>query len=718
MPQALAAAAQAAAAAAASAAAAAGAGATLQTLAALAAYTATYVAAAAAGTAITSALAPDAPKPEQIKASKRQPRPPRVSGNGTARLGIAYVLFEASANFSYDVGAVHDGLTQGPTGRFWLNDDEAFIDGSGWVVGFGGKRYTPNHVKFQTRNGLPTETAYSEVVAALPSIWTNDHRGDGIASLAMICNHADAKYFSEDFPNGLPIPSAEWDMSLVYDPRDDDQDPADPSTWSFTGPSGDQGRNPALCLLWYLCFAEGGPQLDYARRVAPVVSYWIEAANVCDELVPLKAGGFEPRYRMGGAWTWDSSPSSIIRNYRDTFDGWLSPDGNGRLIVYAGKYYEPPESDTITATTAYQLRRFTNDEDSVNEFVISFVSADHAYNQVETDPWRDETDIAERGTVSSTSLQLFWVQSNGQARRLAKRAMAQQNATAAGSIRTYLDGLDLMGKRFLRIRLPQEVPTLHDIIVEVEKAELDVTGLGVVFTWKRADPLIDAWNPELEEGDGVDTPGVLAPVYAPVPTITDVIPFYEAISGGAIGVRLQVITDQPVSADLLYAVRWRRTGGVSYEVGSPQEEIAIAGGSYITTSFVPADDDVEVQVAAVAGSGSYTEWSATATANTSTDSVAPSPPDSLAAADGVGQSVITWHNPNSANFYASRLRRGTTAVFGASTPIGSDRLAAAGSIDSYTDTGLAPGTYYYWVVAKNAAGATSAPDGPDSAVVT
>lgn len=702
---------------AANAAAAAGAPAAVQSLAAFAAYSATYVAAAAATATIASALAPDAPKPEQVKASKKQSRPSRVSGNGRARLGMSYCLFEAAANVSYDVGAIHDGLTHGPTGRYWLHDDECEIDGSGWVIGFDNKRYTPEHVKILTRNGLSTETAYAEVVSGLPSIWTNNHRGDGVASLALICNHADLKYQVEDFPNGLPTPSAEWDLSPVFDPRDPAQDWADPSTWSFTGPSGAQGQNPALCLLWYLCFAEGGPQMSYERRILPVVDTWIEAANVCDELVALKAGGTAPRYRMGGVWTWDSSPTSIIRNYLDTFDGWIMPDGRGRLPCFAGKYYAPGPDDVIRTATSYRLRRFDNDEDAVNEFEISFTSPDHAYNSVTTDSWRDETDILLRGVVRTDPLSLDWVQNHPQARRLAKRRMSQQNAPAKGTTRTYLDGLDLLGKRYLRIMLAEEVPTMRDIIVEVTGAEIDLAGLGVTFEWRKADELIDAWNPAAEEGNGVDEVPTVDPIYAPVPEIMDVVPFYDNVSGGTAGVRLQVITDQPVSDDLLYAVRYRRFGNVSYDVGAPQEEVAITGGSYVTTGFVPADDDIEVQVAAVTASGSYTEWSDTFTVNTSTENVAPGQPTDLSAVGAAGSATISWRNPTSLNLDHLQLYRGTSTSFGSATPIGSPIVGGVGEVMGVTDT-VAAGTYRYWVQAFNANGDGSGPTGPATATVT
>lgn len=718
MPQAIAAAAQAAGAYAASAAAAAGASATVQTLAALAAYTATYAAVAVATTAVASALAPDSPKPEAVKATKRQARPSRISGNGRVRIGGAYMLFEASGKFSYDVFAMHDGRVAAFTGRYWLNDDEAFLDGAGWVTGFSGKRYTPQHVKILTRLGQATETAYAEVVSGVPDQWTNDHRGDAIASMAMICNHADQKYLTEDFPNGLPLPTAEMDLAPVFDPRDGAQSPTNPATFTFYG-SPNQGQNAILGLLHYLCFAEGGPHVDYARRIAPVIGHWIDAANVCDEAVALKAGGTEPRYRVGGAWSWDSSPASIIKNYLQACDGWLAPNGEGHLMVYAGKYYAPGTDDVITSAVGYTLRRFSLDEDAVNELVISYVSPDHAYNEVETDPWRDESDILARGAVRSQPMSLPWVQFNGQARRLAKRAMSALNASSSGTITTNLGGLDHLGKRYLRITLAEEVPTLRDIIVEVSKAEIDLAAMQVTFSWARADPNIDAWSPASEEGDGVDAVTRADVIGADIPTIVDVVPFYEALGTGSDGVRLQVIVDAQVRDDLLYAVRWRALGGVSYNEGVPMEETAITGGVYVVTAFVPADTTLEVQVAAVTGAGSYTDWSATETADTSTDSVAPNQPtDGAATSPGAGQAHVTWRNPTSTNFDHARVWRGGAASsFGSATSQGTV-AGAAGALASFDQTGVTAGSYRFWITAENAANTASPPIGPFAVTVT
>ncbi len=713
------AAAQAAGAAAASAAAAAGASAAVQSVAALVAYTATYAAVAVGSAAAAAALAPDPPKPEVVKATKKQSRPVRVSGNGRVRLGGAYMLFEASGRNSYDVIALHDGKVAGFTGRYWLNDDECAIDGSGWVTGFDGKRYTPQHVKILTRLGLATETAYGEIVSALPSLWTSQHRGDGIASLALLCNHADQKYLTEDFPNGLPLPSAETDMAPVYDPRQPGQSPADPSTWTYYGTGGapNPGQNSILGLLHYLCFAEGGPQESFSRRILPAIDYWIAAANVCDEAVALKAGGTEPRYRVGGAWSWDAAPASIIKNYLQTCDGWLAPNGEGHLVVYAGRYYEPTADDVITSAVGYTLRRFSADEDAVNELVITYVSPDHAYNEVETQPWRDESDILARGAVRSQSYSLPWVQWNGQGRRLAKRSMSSLNATASGTLTTNLGGIEHLGKRYLRIQLAEEVPTLRDVVVEVSKAEIDLTAMQVTFSWTRADPNIDAWNPASEEGDGVDAVNRADVVSAEVPTIIDVIPFFETVGTGSDGVRLQVIVDAQVRDDLLYAVRWRASGGVSWSEGVPMEETATTGGVYVVTAFVPADATLEVQCAAVSGAGAYTDWSVTETVDTTTANIAPGQPTDLAATGGAGTAMVSWRNPTSLNLDHLILYRGTSTSFGSASPVGSPIVGGVGEVMGVTDS-VSAGTYRYWVVAFNGNGDGSGPVGPVTATVT
>jgi hypothetical protein len=548
-------------------------------------------------TAAAGALArPNTPDPELAKSTVKQSRPIRRRGYGKARVGGAYMLFEAERNVSWDVLALIDRRIAGPWERFWLHDDEVFLnpDGPDFVVATRpDSRYSPNHVYMEFRYGLATETAYSDVVAAFPGLWTNDHRGDGIASAKLHANHGETKYLQEDFPNGIPLLSVSGKLAMVYDPRDGAQDPDDPDTWEWSD-------NPALILLDYLTTEMG---LSYATAIAPAEGDWIAAANVCEEAVSLKAGGTEERYRCGGTYQADNAPADVIGTILSTFDGWLAQRGDGALTVKAGKYEAPTVTITGDHILDYSFRRFMPDEEAVNELLVSFTSPDHAYNTVETDPWTDDADIAARGRVRSDNLALTWVQSNGQARRLAKRRMSRLGAAMRGTIRTNLYGLTALGERYIRIQNP-EITSMADLVVEVSRMELDLAGMSVTIDWIAADTNIDAWNPATEEGDGptdVDRPAGEA---APVPEVL----YVQRVAGSG-GQQLRIAMTDIGRPDLTYVVRWRRTTEVSFYELSPQTATDEGAVLTVLSSLVPEDVALEVQVQALTGGDRRSDWS-------------------------------------------------------------------------------------------------------------
>src|SRR5262245_34643285 len=97
------------------------------------------------------------------------------------------------------------------------------------------------------------------------------------------------------------------------------------------------------------------------------------------------------------------------------------------------------------------------------------------------------------------------------------------------------------------------------------------------------------------------------------------------------------------------------------------------------------------------------------------DSTPPTPPGNLAASPGSGQVSLSW-NASTDNFGVARYNvyRSTTPGF---TPGAGNRIAQP-SGTSYTDSGLAAGTYYYKVTAEDAAGNLSAPSNEASATVS
>ena len=85
---------------------------------------------------------------------------------------------------------------------------------------------------------------------------------------------------------------------------------------------------------WALCVADVLTNTEWGLGIPQSMintEQLITAANICDELVPLAAGGTEPRYTYNGAFDTSSSPGDIL-------DSMMSAAG-GKLTFSGGQYY-------------------------------------------------------------------------------------------------------------------------------------------------------------------------------------------------------------------------------------------------------------------------------------------------------------------------------------------------------------------------------------------
>ncbi len=652
---------------------------------------------------LNAAFKPSLPRPDTAVTAIKASRPPRVSAYGVSRLYPAYALYEtASDGTACDAYVFHEGAASEII-QHYLNDDRITLTGN--IVDAGSDGRYDNNIRVYTTLGLPTETAISALVTALPGIWTNDHRGDGVVTGALLASPAKAKHFLDIYPNSVPTLSIAARWQKCPDPSA--EDPTDEAEWTWT-------ENSIRHLLHYKLKREA---VDYGTKIGPTIDYWIAAAEDCEDPTALKAGGTEARYRSNVAHKHTQPHKDVVSAILATCDGWISPRADGALIVYSGRYYEPTVSIGPDEIVSYSWEDGVEDENALNEIAIGYVSADHDYNSVETGSWRDEDDISERGQIRSDTLDAA-VPSHAQARRLAKRMMARVMAPQRGTVTTNHLGRGVRGQRYINLLIEEVGATFYDGPVEITQLTRNLQSGGVTFSWIAADPNIDEWNPATEEGDPAPVGNRVAPEPLDAPVIDTATAEYSFDSAsGAAGVCIEIDIDAPDREDLTWFIRTRVVGAA---VWGEREYTDIAAGAAVTlvTEFVPVDEDVEVEVAYQVGDGRVSPWSATETVDTTSAGVAPASPTDLVAADGVGQSIVTWRNPTSSNFSYTRLYRGTTAVFGSAVQVGADRPTALGAVDSVTDTGLAANTYYYWVRAFNASGAGSTPTGPDTAVVT
>lgn len=537
-------------------------------------------------------LGPSVPRPEPSERQVRNPTPPRVTIEGQRRSYGALVGFETNASgYAVDVVAFADGRAQSIEAVF-LNDDRVTLSG-GYVQELADERYRDNSIQAGYNLGAATETAHAAVIAALPGIVTTNHRGDGVVSGYLIKKPVGDGDFLKTYPQGDGIA-----MSLVinswhrFDPRLEGQDWNDDDTWA--GPF----DNPVLGLLRYLVVVRGE---DYATRIAPVIDYWIAAANICDSARALKAGGTEKLYRCAIMYDSTAKPSEVISEFLKTMDGWMGEDGDGHILIYAGALYTPTVDIGPAQIVDYEVKSFVEDEDRLNEIVISYVSDQHDWNTVEASAWRDESDIAERGRIVSTTFSPQ-VPSHAQAQYLAKREAARVNAQYSGTCTTTFSGRSVIGQRYVNLLVEESGAVFFDGIAEIISVERNAQTGGVIFAWKSVSAALDDWNPATEEGEpapvGERVP--LTPAEAPEITATDVVT----------GPRVEVTAAGPDQPGLTWYLRWRLDGET---VWTEEEHSGIAPGASVVlvSGIVPSGSLVEVQVAYRLGDGRFSDWSAT-----------------------------------------------------------------------------------------------------------
>lgn len=671
------------------------------------ATTAGFLAAGAAAIATTAIsigiqmlLAPKPPKPEDGKIPKVQSIPFRQWCVGRNRLGGAFMLWEAKGKTLFSVQALA-GHKIKSFNRYWLHDDEVTLQPSGVINS--GTNYG-NQVQIYSRVGNVPETPYAQIVSALSGdgVWTNNHRGDGQASIAMVCQSTKAEKQNKTFPYGPPQLSAEVDGALCWDFRDPLQDPENPSTWQWT-------RNAAVIMAWHQCFNEFGHKRDYRRAILPILDMWQEEADVCDELVPLKGGGYERRYECNGFDTTENDPKAATNAILASCDGWICERGDGTLPFIVGKFREKYVTTLTDADlVGHQVEYGVLFEDECNRLIPKFCYPEIGYATSDTDFFEDTGAQITAGRVLAQDANYQWVQQWRQARRLGIRDWRRLQEKVSGQINVRLSGINSIYSRWVRLNTPMMLPRLNGKLVENRKSVLSLLQGGFTMDINRHPDNIDDWNPATDEGQ-----------MPPVPPKTGkgnvVVPVINLLQAKARGdsVYIRVVIIDPDDDSLIPVVRYRVTDDGSGNPGAWIEQRfpnATPSGGFINmnTNVVPSDAQLDVQVAFIASDGDYGDWSVTANITATVDSTAPASPQALAfsAPTFSARAANTTSTVGRTAYLTFKI--GTTAQsFAAATLI--DKLAASpGDVRYVTPPSAAGATRRLWVQAENISGLTSA----------
>lgn len=632
---------------------------------------------------------PSVPKPEDGSFNLKQNVPSDAYVLGWAKKGGDYVFLEEKKGTAYHiiVSASHEieGYIQ-----HYLHDEKLILAVDGGVLEPGHFNADGNNfVTILERYGLPAETAYSNIVAAFPAIWTTGHRGDGLASVMMSCEGVEQKDYMSVYPNQMPQWSAVIAGAKLYDPRT--------SLTTFS-------RNLALMRLWHLTKPVGG-KLSLGDIYLPDFAH---AADVCAQTVVNRDGENEPRY-FGGFWfRANNDPTEVGRIIDQAAELVVYERPDGLVGVHAGEFVEPDIILTRADVVSFQLDGNTRDTSNVLAVRGRYTRLDLDYAQADAaiygDPYIDGDDTERTKTIDNNA-----VQSHNHVQRLQKIAFIRANAPRVSIKAHYEPAENVPYRRFVRVNIP---PKLDNVIVEItDTPKLSLRNLTIDFSGIVVPAALYGFNALVEEGEPGNDIVLLENGGVPAPEDFDVIIKRDSVSGSS-NVAYGLGTWTHSGDKLTYEFQWQPS-----DLSEPPRSVmSEASENEVRSGYLA--DGVQYRFRLRGwGGGVQSAWTDYVIRTATADPVAPGVVTSPDLTGGVGLVDFDWRSPNSANYFAARLYLNTVNDFATATLVATEYGAAAAN-DARTVTGLVPGTYYGFIEAINASGRPAAAQPTGSALVT
>ncbi|MEY9198664.1 hypothetical protein ABIA16_003780 [Sinorhizobium fredii] len=685
------------------------------TFAANALYLGTY-AAISAGLALGAgfiqgafAEKPKVPKPDDGSYNLKQSVPSLAYVLGTTKKGSDYVFLEEKAGTAYHIMVWAGHRIQGFV-QHYLHDDKATLDGDGWVTApayIAADGY--QIVKILTRLGLNAETAYSDVVTAFSTIWNNNCRGDGLATVRMSCRTVDQKEFLDRYPNQMPEHSAVGNGALLYDPRKDSTQGGsgshrytNPSTWEFS-------KNIALMRLWHLCHPVGG-KMAYETMYLPD---WANAANVCDQNVTNRSGATEKRYHGGFWFRASNDPIEVGRIMDEAAELVVYERADGKIGVHAGEFVTPDVR--LVAKSIYSIRVDKNKRRAATVLGVRgrYVNTAKDYITEDAAIYGQPYAVVDDSTERTRTFENAAIQSHNHCQRKQKLTFVRANARKVSIVADYTaDGArDIPYRRFVTVHYPSR--GLAEATVEITSSvTIDLRNMRISFSGILVDSTLYAFNAATEEGEPGEAVEPLPDEGVPEPENFAATIETEVVSGGATAAFINA-TWTFVDDTLTYELEYDRTSGST----GVQSVFSVAGDTQVRSGYLVDGEEYRVRLRAWGG-GTKSEWTDYVLLTATADPVAPAPVTAVSVdVSTPGQAEFGWTAPNSSNYFACRIYINTVDDLGTAT-LAATEYGPPSATDLRVVTSLAAGTYYGWLRSINPSGIPGTAVATGSFVVT
>lgn len=612
---------------------------------------------------------------------------------------------------------------------FYVNDNFIAYPPGGWggagiVPDSGGVVYAGqlNVIWF---DGSATQTLPSWVTNGG---WSATGNFDGI-SIAVVAYKADNPKSKNPVWSG-GRPQFLWVVKgkKCYDPRADSTVPggsgtqrwSDPSTWVWTD-------NAAICRYNWVRGIYALDQVDNPDALligrglsnieAPDVNVFAYA-NLCDEAVPLLAGGTEPRYRANGVIFSNEKYVDTERTWADAMGGIIIQPG-GSVEVEPGHArsttFDITDDDLIVGSkVSYSSFRSVADNAWANTIVPRYVEPTQKWQDHAAPVRRVLTDVAADSGAREVSLSLAMVTDGVQAQRLGEiqRRLARLVKTATLTLGPRFGGIEEgdWGTWTSDRHLNGETITFRVEAYKIdEKRQVTVTLREIesaVYDWTAAtDEIVSdvastpTTPPSLAANFAYGAPGLLS-----IELIAHAVPDTDlsitAASSGAVTINThhEIYSDSSVSVTGATITGGWSAGNrvfVYYDDPSRAGGAVTYHGTLVQATARPSPAN---------SFRHYLGWVVIPGSGTATAGI-PTIPTGLAATAGSAQVALAWTaSPTVEAVLAYEVWRAA----GTGTAFGSAAQIATVTALNYTDTGLPASTgYTYFLKAVNVIGAST-----------
>lgn len=382
------------------------------------------------------------------------------------------------------------------TEEHFLGGREVTVDADGYVSSPPWVRPNGNSwVRIKSKVGDGTETAWSELISAFPSLWTPAHRVRGIAqSLVKYVSPGittNSQKYMKLYPGGNePAYERVGRAEPVYDPRDGTQVSTNPATWKWD----DNGILGAAHVLRSFP-SIAASDLDYDDIA-------LEATKA-KVLVATKTGT-QQRCRAWGFWPSESPRGDVMEQVLRSIGAEIVPTSDNKYSIRLIDDVRVPQL-TLTARDIIdlQLRSGPESVERPNVCRVKYYSPERNYEIAEIDmtgiPWARVQSEIDRVGEQYYDVELPFCPSASQAQRIARRLFALARADT-GIVTTNFVGLAAWGVPVVGIEFPDLDVTETCAIGTPRVNDEDGTVEIPFVVW----PTLEPWNPATMEAAAPD----------------------------------------------------------------------------------------------------------------------------------------------------------------------------------------------------------------------